>query len=262
MARRHLALVIALCAIPLLAPTTASASHGFDKDCPDFASQSDAQAHYDGHGYSPSNDPERLDADNDGVACNANPCPCARPGQPAPPPDPTPTPSPSPEPEPAPQPERRVSVTFLTTARIASVVDGDTVKIRYRSGRTRTTRLLGLDTPETRKPGTPVECGGPQATAYMRKLALNGRHGRVVRVLVDESQDRTDRFGRDLRVVEIAGKDVAERMVRAGHGIHYIFDDNPVLRADRYQAAQDAAQTAGRGIWARCGGEVHKSRAR
>jgi endonuclease YncB( thermonuclease family) len=39
------------------------------------------------------------------------------------------------------------------------VVDGDTVKVRaFGAKRSRyTVRLIGIDTPETRKPGTPVE---------------------------------------------------------------------------------------------------------
>jgi hypothetical protein len=53
-------------------PSPASAS---DKDCSDFATQRAAQIFYLKHG-GPRYDPDRLDADHDGVACEDNPCPC------------------------------------------------------------------------------------------------------------------------------------------------------------------------------------------
>jgi hypothetical protein len=53
-------------------PSAASAS---DKDCADFATQRAAQIFYIRHG-GPRYDPDRLDGDNDGVACEDNRCPC------------------------------------------------------------------------------------------------------------------------------------------------------------------------------------------
>jgi len=58
----------------LLVPATASAA---DKDCADFKSQRAAQFFFLKHG-GPREDPDRLDGDNDGVACEDNPCPCYR----------------------------------------------------------------------------------------------------------------------------------------------------------------------------------------
>jgi hypothetical protein len=58
----------------LLLPATASAA---DKDCADFKSQRAAQFFFLKHG-GPQEDPDRLDGDNDGVACEDNPCPCYR----------------------------------------------------------------------------------------------------------------------------------------------------------------------------------------
>lgn len=45
---------------------------GGDKDCPDFATQAEAQSFFLSNG-GPASDPHRLDADNDGVACENNP---------------------------------------------------------------------------------------------------------------------------------------------------------------------------------------------
>lgn len=55
-------------------PASASAS---DRDCSDFASQRAAQIFFLKHG-GPRRDPDRLDADHDGVACEDNSCPCYR----------------------------------------------------------------------------------------------------------------------------------------------------------------------------------------
>jgi len=53
-------------------PSPASAS---DKDCADFATQRAAQTFFIKHG-GPRYDPDRLDGDNDGIACEDNRCPC------------------------------------------------------------------------------------------------------------------------------------------------------------------------------------------
>jgi hypothetical protein len=58
----------------LLLPATASAA---DKDCANFKNQRAAQFFFLKHG-GPQEDPDRLDGDNDGVACEDNPCPCYR----------------------------------------------------------------------------------------------------------------------------------------------------------------------------------------
>lgn len=54
-------------------PATAAAS---DKDCADFPTQRAAQNFFLRHG-GPRRDPDRLDGDDDGVACEDNPCPCS-----------------------------------------------------------------------------------------------------------------------------------------------------------------------------------------
>lgn len=65
--------VIVLVALAFAAlPSLASAS---DKDCADFATQRAAQVFFIKHG-GPRYDPDRLDGDNDGIACEDNRCPC------------------------------------------------------------------------------------------------------------------------------------------------------------------------------------------
>jgi len=65
---------VALIAVAVTALPTAASARG-DKDCADFPSQKAAQIFFIKHGgvrY----DPDDLDGDDDGVACEDNPCPC------------------------------------------------------------------------------------------------------------------------------------------------------------------------------------------
>src|ERR687886_510725 len=62
-------------------------------------------------------------------------------------------------------------------ARIVRVVDGDTVLVRLH-GREERVRVIGIDTPESVKPGTPPECGSKAAARAMRRRA--GRSGRAL----------------------------------------------------------------------------------
>jgi len=79
-----LAVIAALFTITGAAPS--AASHSGDRDCSDFQYQEDAQAHLNAH---PS-DPDGLDADDDGVACETLP---HRSTTPPPPSQPTPAPT-------------------------------------------------------------------------------------------------------------------------------------------------------------------------
>jgi Excalibur calcium-binding domain len=65
--------VIVLAAVASLALPSFAAGRG-DKDCSDFPSQRAAQIFFLKHG-GPRYDPDRLDADHDGIACEDNPAP-------------------------------------------------------------------------------------------------------------------------------------------------------------------------------------------
>ena len=69
---------------------------------------------------------------------------------------------------------------------------GDTEDIRDDNrGRLRV-RLLGIGTPETKKPGFTVGCWEPEATEFAKTTML----GQRVALVTDPTQDRTDRYGR------------------------------------------------------------------
>ena len=139
-------------------------------------------------------------------------------------------------------------------ARVVRVVDGDTIRVSI-DGRERSVRLLGIDTPETHRPGTPVECGGPQATAYLQALAPPGT---PVALEPDPSQDRVDRYGRLLAYVRLpSGRLAEEAQLSAGWATVYVYDGKPVSRYPAFRRAAAAARFARRGVWGSCGGRFH-----
>ena len=162
----------------------------------------------------------------------------------------------------------------MIQARITAVVDGDTIKVRADSARRRnyTVRLLGIDTPETVDPGEPVECGGPESTAYMLRLAFTrptdedgdgvldtkGGSGRRVTLVTDPTQATFDRYRRLLAYVTTrAGVELERRMLRSGWAKVYVFN-KAFRRLSTYRAIERSARRADRGVWGHCGGDFHR----
>jgi len=145
-------------------------------------------------------------------------------------------------------------------ARVVRVVDGDTLAVRS-GGREERVRVLGIDTPESVKPDTPVECGAKAAARAMRRRALgSGGAGRRVRLVSDPTQDERDRFGRLLAYVELRdGTDLGRAQVRDGWAEPYVFDGDPFRRVGGYRRAARRARADGRGVWGSCGGDFHRA---
>ena len=101
--------------------------------------------------------------------------------------------------------------------RVVRVIDGDTLEVRV-GLQTETVRLIGIDSPETKKPDVAVECGGGEAYELMKSLA----EGERVRLVSDESQGETDSYGRQLAYVYLDGKTLEERMLAAGRAQVYV----------------------------------------
>jgi micrococcal nuclease len=133
-----------------------------------------------------------------------------------------------------------------TTAAVLKVVDGDTVDIVDDvRGRLRI-RLLGIDTPETKKPGYTVGCSGLQASEFAESTLL----GQRVAFVTDPSQGMYDRYGRTLANLDKAdGWDYSVEAARAGAAHSYIYHGHPSARADEIAAAEQEAKAAGRGLW-------------
>lgn len=133
-----------------------------------------------------------------------------------------------------------------TTATVLHVVDGDTIDVRDDTrGRLRI-RLLGIDSPETKKRGYTIGCWGPQATEF----AIETLAGQRVALNADPTQDTHDRYGRSLAYVVLAdGRDFAVEAARAGAARSYVYGDKPVSRYPEIKAAEDEARAAHRGLW-------------
>jgi micrococcal nuclease len=134
-------------------------------------------------------------------------------------------------------------------ATVVRVVDGDTIVVRI-GGRDESVRLIGLDTPETHKPDTPVECYGPEASDRMAALLPRGTTVRLVRDV-----EARDRYGRLLAYVyrDNDGLFVDVTMVSEGYAGTLAIPPNLAHRGE-FDAAAAAAQAARRGLWQACGG--------
>lgn len=131
-------------------------------------------------------------------------------------------------------------------ARVSAVIDGDTLKVRTGSGEVRV-RIIGIDTPEIHRDGTPSDCYAEQARDMLDDLA----YGRTVELRADTTQADTDKYGRLLRHVYVDGVNVALTEIQAGAGPEYTYDA-PYAGQDEYRAAQRDAQQQRRGLWGEC----------
>ena len=146
---------------------------------------------------------------------------------------------------------------FPRHATIDYAVDGDTLRVRIASGDLLYVRLVGIDTPEDAKPGTPVECGSRQAAASMVRLAPEGAPVHLVR---DSVADEYDRYGRLLAHAFVAGHQLELAQLRRGWAEVYRYDDQHFDGLAAFEHASAAARRADRGVWGGCGGDFHSSR--
>jgi micrococcal nuclease len=132
------------------------------------------------------------------------------------------------------------------TARVVRVVDGDTIVVSV-GGREDRVRYIGVDTPESVKPGTPVQCYAKRASKENARLAA----GRTVR-LVSDAEPR-DRYGRRLAYVyrQDDGLFLNLALVRGGYARPLTIAPN-VAHAGEIAAAASTARRAGRGLWNAC----------
>jgi len=131
-------------------------------------------------------------------------------------------------------------------ATVTRVVDGDTVHVAI-DGADETVRYIGIDTPESVKPNTPVQCFAKAASAANERLV----DGRRVRIVYDA--ERRDRYGRLLAYVYRAddGAFVNAALVREGYARTMTIPPN-VRFADRFSTLARAAREERRGLWRAC----------
>ena len=173
----------ALLAAAVLSCGSSRSAAAADRDCSDFANQRDAQNFFLSHG-GPGRDPDHLDGDGDGIACESNPCPC----------------------------------------KYTSGGGGSRPPERIRARGTRRkrfdVRLIGIDTPE--KYGR-RECGSARASRAMRRRAPRGLRVRLVTDPTQDLFDRYGRLLAYV-VRRRDGLDLGKAQLAHGWARVYVFD--------------------------------------
>lgn len=249
MKRLLITLLTLAAAFALYVPTSASAA-----TCSDYSNQKEAQENAD-----------TRDADGDGIYCESLPCPCSTAkggggggggggGHKA-----------------KKKKKKKVKPTYTYRGRIVQVVDGDTIKVKLKSGGTTTVRLLGIDTPESVKPNVPVECGALEAKSKAIEWSFatlidadnngiyeSGSDGYDVTLITDNTQSRYDRYGRLLAYVYDETEESLQRtLLRAGWADTYYFNDKSFRKAKPYERDLENARHNGRGVFGACDGNFH-----
>jgi micrococcal nuclease len=130
-------------------------------------------------------------------------------------------------------------------AHVTRVVDGDTVEVRLPGGGEEDVRYIGVDTPETVKPGTPVQCFGPAASSFNHALV----EGHDVRLVV--GPEARDIYGRLLAWVYLGPRFVNAELLRRGLARTLAIPPN-TRYAERFARIEKAAALRGRGLWGAC----------
>lgn len=132
--------------------------------------------------------------------------------------------------------DRKASVT-----EVKRVVDGDTFETKEGDK----VRLIGVNTPETVKPNSPVEKFGKEASAFT-KGKLTGK-----KVILYADAGDKDKYGRLLRYVWIDGEPVMfnEILVRDGYANTMTIQPN-VMFQKRFLQLEREAREGKKGLWA------------
>jgi micrococcal nuclease len=127
---------------------------------------------------------------------------------------------------------------------VSRAVDGDTLEVAL-EGRREDVRLIGVDTPETVKPDTPVQCFGPRASAFEHRVA---EHRRVRLVF---GVERRDVYGRLLAYVYLGHRFLNAELVRRGLARTLAIPPNTRF-SSQFGRLEAAAARSGRGLWGVC----------
>lgn len=130
-------------------------------------------------------------------------------------------------------------------ARVVRVVDGDTLVIDRGHGNERL-RYIGMDAPESVKPGSPVESMGREASAANAAL-VEGRE-----IVLERDVSETDQYDRLLRYAWLREGDawLMVNLELVGRGYAHVVTYPPDVRwVEELRSAERAARDAGAGLW-------------
>jgi micrococcal nuclease len=138
--------------------------------------------------------------------------------------------------------ERRTANAAYT---VVAVTDGDTIEVVDASGDRDVVRLLGVDAPETHHPSEPVECFGPEASAYTAQR-LTGRSVRL-----EGDVEARDQYDRRLAYVTVGGERFNDELLRLGYAELLVIEPNHAHAREMLQAELEAKRE-GVGLWSAC----------
>lgn len=133
---------------------------------------------------------------------------------------------------------------------LEGVVDGDTIEVRI-DGQRELVRLVGIDAQEAGGPYQDVECFGPAASDFLKRLLAIGGE-----ISLEQDQEDRDQYGRLLRWVwaDFGTGEVYllnEALIRAGYAQR--FRNTPNRRyVDELIAAEAFAERHDLGLWGAC----------
>ncbi len=122
-----------------------------------------------------------------------------------------------------------------TSGRLVYAFDGDSMEVDI-DGRREEVRLLGINAPEW------GECFGDEARGALTSLIADRDL-----ILVEDTADDTDQYGRLLRYVYVDGKIINGTMLAEGHAVTLQGDHR---YNDGFVEIGDVAADAGSGMWA------------
>lgn len=126
---------------------------------------------------------------------------------------------------------------------LSKCTDGDTAHFMI-DGKDETVRLLAIDTPETVKPGTPVQPYGKEASNYTCKTLKNAEEI----ILEYEASNKTDKYDRKLAWVFADNQLLQAKLIEQGFAkVDYIYGDYKYT--GELQALEEIAKSAKIGIW-------------
>lgn len=138
------------------------------------------------------------------------------------------------------------SVTQPGYYRVTEVHDGDTVSVDM-NGHIERVRMIGVDTPETHHPSKPVQCYGPEASDYTKKLL----GGAAVRLEADPTNQNRDRYDRLLRYVYTDQNMLVNKaLIEQGYGFAYL--SFPFQKSNEFAQAEQVARDNKLGLWSTC----------
>jgi micrococcal nuclease len=128
-----------------------------------------------------------------------------------------------------------------TSVTVTRIIDGDTVEVTV-DGRKETVRMILVDTPETKKPNTPVQPFGLEASAFAEEMLKDQE------VRLERDVSTTDRYGRSLYYIWIGDKMFNELLLEKGLARVSVYPPD-VKYVERFREIQEKARKAEAGIW-------------